>query len=329
LPEVLLWHWFAFAVLVVVLLTLDLLVFHRHDHTPSLAESAWWTAFWIGLAVIFNGVIWWWGHHEYGTHEAGMLFLAGYLIEKSLSMDNIFVFVVIFRFFQVPLMYQYRVLFWGILGAVVLRLAFILAGVELIERFEIVTPLFGILLVYSAYKLARHSGGADVHPDKNILLKTARRFLHVSEGDHHQHGHSFFVREYGRFCITPMFLVLLVVESTDVVFAVDSVPAIIGITHNRFIAFTSNIFAILGLRALYFLLAGVVDMFRYLHYGLAAVLGFVGVKMIGEYLVEHEKGTHLIPIWASLLVIASLVGISILASVIAKYREESIGVSGQ
>lgn len=324
MPEVLLWHWLAFAGLVVVLLVLDLMVFHRHDHTPSLRESAWWSVFWIGLAVIFNGVIWWWGHHEKGTHEAGMLFLAGYLIEKSLSMDNIFVFVMIFRFFHIPLMYQYRVLFWGILGAVVLRLAFILAGVELIERFAIVTPIFGGLLVYSAYKLARHSG-AEVHPEKNIVLKTARRFLDVAQGDHHQHGHSFFVRERGRLCITPMFLVLLVVESTDVVFAIDSVPAIIGITHDRFIAFTSNIFAILGLRALYFLLAGVVDVFRYLHYGLSAVLGFVGLKMIAEYgaekWFEHEKGTHLIPIWASLLVIASLVGVSVIASIIAKPRE--------
>lgn len=324
MPEVLLWHWFAFAALVVVLLALDLLVFHRVDHAPSLGESTWWTVFWIGLALIFNGGIWWWGFRETGTHEAGILFLTGYVIEKSLSMDNIFVFVVIFRYFQIPMMYQYRVLFWGILGAVVFRLVFILAGIELIERFAIITPIFGGILVYSAYKLAMHSGG-EVHPENNFMLKISRRFFHVAQGDHHQYGHRFFVRERGLFCITPMFLVLLVVESTDVLFAVDSVPAIIGITRDPFIAFTSNIFAILGLRALYFLLAGVIEMFRYLHYGLSAVLAFVGLKMIGEHLVEHEKGAHLIPVWVSLLVIALLVGVSIAASLLAQRREKATG----
>jgi len=239
-----------------------------------------------------------------------------------LSMDNIFVFVVIFHFFGIPAMYQYRVLFWGILGAIVLRLAFILAGIELIHRFAWVAPLFGAFLVYTAYKLARHTG-AKVHPEKNIVLKTARRFFRVTRGDHRQHGHDFFVHEGGRWCVTPMFLVLLVIESTDVVFAVDSVPAVIAITDDRFIAFSSNIFAILGLRALYFLLAGVVGLFAYLHYGLAAVLGFVGLKMIAEWGIEHEKGTQLVPAWVCLVVIAVLLGISIVASMIAKRREES------
>jgi tellurite resistance protein TerC len=285
------WHWVAFAILVVVMLTLDLFVFHRHDHTPSLRESALWTVFWIGTGLAFN--------------------VTGYVVEKSLSMDNIFVFVVIFRFFHIPMMYQYRVLFWGIMGAVVMRLVFILAGIELILRFAWVAPIFGAFLIYTAYKLAMH-GNSEVHPEKNIILKTARRFFRVSKGDHHQHGHHFFVREAGLLCITPMFLVLLVIESTDVVFAVDSVPAIIGITKDRFLAFTSNIFAILGLRALYFLLAGFVDMFCYLHYGLAAVLGFVGVKMIGEYYAK--EGTHLISPLASLGVITVLLGVSIVAS---------------
>lgn len=223
MPELHYWHWLGFAILVVLLLALDLLVFHRHDHTPSLKESAWWTIFWITLALIFNGVIWWWAGHEVGT-----VYLTGYLIEKALSMDNIFVFVVIFRFFGVPIMYQYRVLFWGILGAVVMRLLFILAGVELINRFDWVIPLFGAFLIYTAYKLALHSG-ADVHPENNVVLRTARRFLRITPGDHHQHGHDFFVRDGGLLCITPMFLVLLVIESTDVVFAVDSVPAVIGV----------------------------------------------------------------------------------------------------
>ena len=333
LPPILLWHWIAFGLLVVFLLVLDLCVFHRDAHAPSLRESAWFTVFWIGLGLAFNGLIWWWGYSPQHGSELGVTFLSAYLIEKSLSMDNIFVFVVIFRFFHIPMKYQYRVLFWGILGAVVMRLAFIWAGVELIHRFSWITPILGAFLVYTAYKIARHSG-ADVHPEKNIVLKTARRLLPVSRGDHHQHGHDFFVREkgaqcaHGRLCITPMFLVLLVIESTDVIFAVDSVPAVIGIIPDafgeeltskeltKFIAFTSNVFAILGLRALYFLLAGVVDMFRYVHYGLAAVLGFVGLKMIGKWWIEFELSPA-----ASLLVIALLLGVSIAASMIAGYRE--------
>ncbi|OHB66226.1 MAG: hypothetical protein A2V70_20340 [Planctomycetes bacterium RBG_13_63_9] len=309
-----LWHWFAFGGLVVVLLALDLYVFHRHDHTPLLAESTWFTVFWIALGLLFGGLIWWWGVAAGLGLDPGLKYLAGYLLEKALSVDNIFVFVVIFRFFHVPMMYQYRVLFWGILGAVFMRLLFILAGIELIHRFDWVMPIFGLFLVYTAYKLARHSGGGEVHPEKNIVLKTARRFFRVTAGDHHQHGHDFFAKERGHWCITPMFLVLLVIESTDVLFAVDSVPAIIAITDDRFIAFTSNIFAILGLRALYFLVAGVVEMFRYLHFGLAAVLGFVGVKMIAEWWVELQGGDQAVPPWVSLLVIAMLLTISIVAS---------------
>ena len=326
LPQVLpveLWHWFAFAALVVVLLVLDLFVFHRRDHTPSLAESFGWTVFWIVLGLLFNALIWWWGFKLGLGSDPGMRFLAGYLVEKSLSMDNIFVFVVIFHFFNVPRMYQYRVLFWGILGAVVMRLVFILVGVELYHRFNWIGPFFGAFLIYTAYKLARHAPGADVHPEKNILLRFARRYFRVTRGDHREHGHNFFAREDGAWCITPMFLVLLVIESTDVVFAIDSVPAIIGVTHDRFIAFTSNIFAILGLRALYFLLAGVVAMFRYLHYGLAAVLGFVGLKMIGQWWHEFQGGAgDFIPVWASLVVIAALLAVSIAASVLIASREE-------
>ena len=354
MPEVLWWHWPSFGLLVVFLLVLDLCVFHRHDHAPSLRESAVFTVFWIAVGLAFNGLVWWWGVAAGHGSETGLTFLSAYLIEKSLSMDNIFVFVVIFRFFQIPMMYQYRVLFWGILGAVVMRLLFILLGVGLIQLFEPVTLVFGAFLVYVAYKLARHRG-AEVHPEKNILLKTARRFFRVTPGDHHQHGHSFFVRETGSLYITPMFLVLLVIESTDVIFAVDSVPAVIGIipktftpSLTMFIAFTSNVFAILGLRALYFLLAGVVDRFRYLHYGLAAVLGFVGLKMIGEYafkefgpsliaslaahlstpvterlqhLADRAEAGHLVPIWGSLLVIVGILGIAIVASLVARYRE--------
>jgi tellurite resistance protein TerC len=354
LPEVLWWHWLSFGLLVVFLLVLDLGVFHRRDHAPSLRESALFTAFWVAVGLTFNGLVWWWGVAAGHGWEMGVTFLSGYLIEESLSMDNIFVFVVIFRFFQIPFMYQYRVLFWGILGAIVTRLTFVLLGVGLIQLFEPVTLLFGVFLVYVAYKLARH-GAADVHPEKNIVLSGARRLFPVSRGDHRQHGHSFFVREGGALCITPMFLVLLVIESTDVLFAVDSVPAVIGIIPKRFppslttfIAFTSNVFAVLGLRALYFLLAGVVDLFRYLHYGLAAVLAFVGLKMIAEYvfkefgpsliaglagylsipvterlryLVDRAEGGHLIPTWGSLVVIVGILGISIVASLAARHRQ--------
>jgi tellurite resistance protein TerC len=313
--EIAIWHWAGFGILVVILLALDLLVFHRHDHAPSLRESAGWSVFWVSVAMAFAGLIWWWDGSSSGTS-----FVAAYLVEKALSMDNIFVFVVIFRFFHIPLMYQYRVLFWGILGAIVLRLAFILAGIELIHQFDWVVPLFGVFLVYTGYKLARHSG-VDVHPEQNFVLKIARRFFRVTHGDHRHHGHDFFVHENDRWCITPMFLTLLVIESTDVLFAVDSVPAVIAITDNRFIAFSSNIFAILGLRALYFLLAGSVDLFRYLHYGLAAILALVGCKMLASFWMKRQ-GMEELPPWVSLVLVAVLLVVSIVASIVAKKREE-------
>jgi len=320
--EVELWHWGAFGLFVVFLLLLDLFVFHRRAHTPTLIESTGFTIFWIALGLAFNGFLWWWQ----GSH-AGLLFLTGFLVEKSLSMDNLFVFAVIFRFFHVPLMYQYRVLFWGILGAIVMRLVFILAGISLIEHFEIVVPIFGAFLLYTAYKLARHTGG-EVHPEKNLLLRFGRRFLRVARGDHQQYGQRFFVREGGRWCITPLLLVLFVVESTDILFAVDSVPAIIGITQDRFIAFSSNVFAILGLRALYFLLTGVMELFCYLHYGLSAVLAFIGLKMIGQYGAEQAGWIpphgHLISPAVSFGVVAVLLGISVVASMIASRREKKL-----
>lgn len=319
LLEVELWHWLAFAGLVVVLLALDLVVFHRRVHTPTLPESAGWTVFWITLALIFNGLVWWRGWSLHGTSEAGVLFLTGFLVEKSLSMDNLFVFVVIFRFFHVPLKYQYRVLFWGVLGAIVMRLVFILAGVSLIQRFDWLITFFGGFLVYTGIKLAFHES-ADVHPEKNIVLRTARKLLPVTHDDH---GQKFFARENGALCITPLFLVLLVVESTDVLFAVDSVPAILGITKDSFIVFTSNVFAILGLRALYFLLAGVIDRFRYLHYGLSAILVFIGLKMLAEYVGKHWFGReHLITSAVSLIVVASLLTVSVVVSIVATRREE-------
>jgi len=312
-------HWLGFVALVLVLLFLDLVIFHRRAHAPSLFESTVWSVVWIGLALVFNGFIWWWGWIEHNSSEAGMKFLTGYLVEKSLSVDNLFVFAVIFRFFQVQLKYQYRVLFWGILGAIVMRFLFILLGVELIHRFDWMLVIFGLFLVYTGFKLA-FGDDEKVDPERNVLLRTARRLLRITREDH---GQRFFARENGVLCITPLLLVLLVVESTDVLFAVDSVPAVIGITKDPFLVFSSNVFAILGLRALYFLLAGVLDRFRFLHYGLSAVLVFIGLKMMAEYVAEeffHHKGP-LVPAWVSLLVVGGLLVLSIIPSLLLSARK--------
>lgn len=299
------WDWLGFSIFVAAMLVLELAVFHRHSREMRLREAAFWTVVWYVLALLFNGVIW----YRFGS-TAALQFLTGYLVEKSLSMDNVFVFAVIFGYFSVPLRYQYRVLFWGILGAIVMRLIFILVGVELITRFEWVLWIFGGILIISGLRMAlQHDNKPE--PEQNFVLRLAKRWLPVSRTPHGEH---FFVREAGRWCVTPLFLVLLVIESTDVVFAIDSVPAIFGITQDPYLIFTSNIFAILGLRALYFLLAGVMDMFRYLHFGLAAVLVFVGIKM----LLPHEYDP---PDWMSLLIIVTLLGTAIAASLVANWRD--------
>ena len=304
-------HWTGFSAFVAVMLVLDLGVFHRTARESTLKESAFWTLIWCGLALAFNGIVW----HWFGNHAA-VEFLTGYLVEWSLSMDNVFVIAVIFRFFAVPLKEQYRVLFWGILGAVAMRLTFVLTGAALLHRFEWLTWIFGGVLIYTGVKLAFHSH-EEMHPDQNVILRLAKRFLPVASG---AHGETFFVRENGRRCITPLFLVLLVVESTDVIFAVDSVPAIFSVVNPKadyftFVVFTSNVFAILGLRALYFLLAGVMDRFRYLHYGLSAVLTFVGLKMIAESWFDWHFFKDF-P-WATLVVIAAMLGVAIGASLVA------------
>jgi tellurite resistance protein TerC len=286
----------------------DLAVVHRGSRETTLRQAAVWTVVWTSLALAFNALVWLWQ-----GPALGLAFFTGYLIEWSLSMDNVFVFAVVFGFFQVPKKYQYRVLFWGILGAIAMRLTFVLAGAGLLSRFDWLMYVFGAFLVFTAIKLALHTG-EDVHPDRNIVLRLARRVLPVAKGDH---GKSFFVREAGKLCVTPLFLVLLVIESTDVLFAIDSVPAIFGVTKDPFIVFTSNICAILGLRALYFLLAGVMDMFRYLNYGLSAVLGFVGVKMMLPLVNEHW---HIPPI-PSLAIILGCLTVAIVASVIAARRD--------
>ncbi len=313
-------HWVAFCVGTFVLLALDMFVFHRDSHEPTLRESALWTAFWCLLALVFNLWLWWWAEQiaPPGLPHA-MAFLQGYIVEWSLSMDNVFVFVVIFAYFGVPLKYQYRVLFWGIIGAIALRLLFIVAAAGILHYFEWAFYFFGAFLVYTAIKLAM-SHGSETHPDQNIFVRLGHKYLRVAPGSH---GQKFFVRVDGQLFVTSLFLVLLVIDFTDVLFAIDSVPAIFGITRDPFIVFTSNIFAVMGLRALYFLLAGVIGLFRYLNYGLSAVLGFIGVKMIVKQATGWEPAN-----WQSLLVIIGLLGTSIVASLIAAKRDGAASASG-
>ena len=279
----------------------------RQERDPSLAKSALAVAFWCLLALAFNGFVAW----RMGR-EAGLQFSTGYLLEWSLSMDNVFIFALIFRYFHVSKLDQHRILYWGLLGAVVLRLAFILTGVALISRFQILLPLLGLFLLFAAYRLVRYPP-EHMDPERNVVLRLGRRWLPMADVESSTTGGPFLIRQRGRWKITPLMLVLLVVESTDLVFAVDSIPTIFGITRDPFIVFSSNIFAILGLRSLYFLLAGVMDRFRYLHYGLGAVLGFVGLKMVAEGWLPH-KGAEIVPNWVSLAVIVTLLAAAIGAS---------------
>ncbi len=284
-----------FTLFVLVLLALDLGVFHRRAHVVSIREATFWTIVWISLALIFNiGVYFWRGP------QPGLEFLTGYILEKSLSMDNVFVFAVIFTYMAVPAFAQHKVLFWGVLGALIMRAIFIGAGVALIARFHWILYAFGIFLVVTGVRLLRHRQ-EEVHPERNPILRLARKYMPLTD---RYEGAAFFVRRDGRLMGTPLFLVLLLVETTDLVFATDSIPAVFGVTLDPFIVYTSNVFAILGLRALYFVLAGAIRRFRYLRPGISLVLVFVGVKM----LVVHF---YKIPTFISLAVIASILAVSI------------------
>jgi len=300
---------------VLALLAIDLGVFHRKAHAVSIREAAIWSAVWIALSLLFNL----WVYYT-GGPTAGLNFLAGYLIEKSLSVDNIFVFVLLFSYFRVPAQYQHRVLFWGVIGALVMRGVMILLGAALIERFGWIIYIFGAFLLITGLRMAFHKESEEeIHPEGNPLVRLVRRFIPLTN---QMHGEHFFVREGGRLFATPLFVVLLIVESTDLIFAVDSIPAIFGITTDPFIVFTSNVCAILGLRALYFLLAGVMDTFHYLRLGLAVVLSFVGVKMLtplftGWFMDGH--GYH-IPTTVSLAVIVLILVTAIVASLIRSRR---------
>lgn len=289
-----------FNILVVLMLALDLGVFQRKAHFPSTKEALAWSIVWVVLSLQFNLFIW----YELGSVKA-LEFLTGYVIEKALSVDNIFVFIVIFSYFSVAQEYQHKVLFWGVLGAVVMRAVFIVVGAALVAKFHWILYVFGVFLIYTAIKLAVQKDEA-IEPERNPFLRFCRKLFPVSEN---YEGPKFFVRRNGRSFATPLFLVLVVVESTDVVFATDSIPAIFAITQDPVIVYTSNICAVLGLRALYFVLAGFMKRFRYLKNGLAIVLGFIGVKMLVEPLYK-------IPIEYSLAVIACILTVAVAVSLL-------------
>src|SRR5690606_31792325 len=275
------WLWAGFNAFVLFLLALDLGVFHRKAHAVSMKEAIIWSIVWISLSLLFNLVIYlFWDkmvpNSSYTNGEAALAFLTGYLIEKSLSVDNIFVFILIFSYFAVPDRYQHRVLFWGILGALIMRGTLILVGSVLLETFHWIIYVFGAFLIFTGIRMARQQD-EELNPDENPVVKFFRRFVPVTEN---YEDDKFFFRRAGKLFATPLFLVLLVVESTDLVFAVDSIPAIFAVTRDPFIVYTSNVCAILGLRALYFLLANVMHQFEYLKLGLAVVLSFIGVKML-------------------------------------------------
>jgi tellurite resistance protein TerC len=303
-----LWLWGGFNLFVLGMLALDLGVFHRHSHAVTVKEATIWSIVWVSLAMLFNAALFlFWDKlmpgSNYTNTEASLAFFTGYIIEKSLSVDNIFVFVLIFTFFAVPAAYQHRVLFWGILGALLMRGALIAVGAALLKEFHWIIYVFGAFLIFTGIRMALQKEEG-VHPERNPLIKLLRRLMPVT--DNYEED-KFFVRRVGVLMATPLFLVLLIVESTDLIFAVDSIPAIFAVTNDPFIVYTSNVFAILGLRSLYFLLAGVMDKFHYLKLGLSVVLVFVGVKMV---LVDFYK----IPIGISLGIIAAILGIAIAAS---------------
>jgi tellurite resistance protein TerC len=292
--------WSGFSAFVLIMLFLDLHVFHRKTHEVKIKEAIIWSIVWICLALIFNFIIYLW----FGKLKA-MEFLTAYVIEKSLSVDNLFVFIMIFGYFDIDTKYQHKILFWGILGALILRIIFIVVGVQMIQNFHWIIYVFGAFLIYTGIKIPFEKD-KKIEPDKNPLVRLFKKFMPVTK---ELHGDKFFVKINAKTFATPIFITLLVIEFSDLIFAVDSIPAVLAISGDTFIVYTSNVFAILGLRALYFALAGIVKYFRYLKYGLAAILVFVGVKMC-------VSGFYILPISWSLLTILVLLSVSIVASLI-------------
>jgi len=304
------WQWALFLALITTLLMVDLLVVHREAHVITFKEAAIESAVWIAIGLSFAFVILGWQ----GRQAAGE-YVTGYLIEESLSIDNVFVWAVILTYFRVPEEYQFRTLFWGIFGALVLRAGFIFAGVAVIDRFEAALVLFGLVLIYSAFKIA-FNDDAQVDPENSIVLRTVRRIIPSTD---QYDGQKLFTKRNAKRVATPLFAVLIMVETTDVVFAVDSIPAILAVANEQFIIFSSNAFAILGLRSLYFCVNGMHDRFRYLNVGLGVILATVGLKMLLSYFFEDWFHDH-VPTWSSLVVIVLVLAVTVLASLRAERR---------
>jgi TerC family integral membrane protein len=306
--------WIIFNAVILLLLFLDLAIWNRGGRVLSFRQASLATFFWIALAFLFAGFI-----HQWMGATKALEFVTGYVVEEALSVDNLFVFILLFRYFKVPPEQERTILFWGILGALIMRGAFILAGVALVHRFHWILYLFGAFLVYSGIMLFRESEEAQVDPSHNALLRLTRRFLPISDA---YEGKKFFVRRGAKTLATPLFVALLVVETTDILFATDSIPAILAISRDPFIVYTSNVFAILGLRSMYFALATHMKLFHYLNYGLAVVLVFIGAKML-------VSARYQIPTWASLVVIATVLGLSVLASVLFPRKEAASSAGPQ
>ena len=300
------YFWIAFIIFILLMLAIDLGIFHRKSHVVSFKESISWTVVWISLAMLFSAVVYFWK-----GQEKSIEFLTGYIIELSLSVDNLFVFILVFSYFNVPLEYQHKVLFWGILSALVMRVIFIFAGVALITKFHWIIYVFGAIIIFSGIKMLFQKD-KKIEPDKNLIIRLVKKLMPVTN---EYHGDKFFVKiRKGVLAATPLFIVLIFIEITDLIFAVDSIPAILAITTDTFIVFTSNVFAILGLRSLYFSLAGMLNLFRYLHIGLSFILIFIGLKMV-------LSDVYKIPIEYALIIVLSILLTSIAASLIIKNKE--------
>ncbi|MBC6989214.1 TerC family protein [Hymenobacter sp. BT491] len=299
--------WVGFNAFVLVMLMLDLLVFNRKEHVVHMREALGWSAFWIALSLSFNYLV-----YRTMGRQAALEFLTGYLIEKSLSVDNLFVFLLIFTYFQVPQQYQHKILFWGILGALILRAAFILAGAALLAKFHFLMYVLGAFLVYTGVRMATSAGEPEIDPDANPIVKFLSRYMPVTRN---LEGGKFFVRKEKLLFATPLFVVLLMVETTDVVFAADSIPAILAVSRDTFVVYTSNVFALLGLRALYFALAGLMRLFHYLHYGLSLILIFIGGKLLASNYLE-------IPMGISLGIVGFILAMSVILSVLLPKKED-------
>jgi tellurite resistance protein TerC len=314
--------WIGFVAFVVIMLVLDLFVFHKKDTAIKVKDALLWSLFWIGLAFIFNiGIYFVVGNiagFELGKQKA-LEFLTGYLIEESLSVDNLFVFIMIFGFFKIESRYQHKILFWGIIGAIIMRAVFIFAGVALIQQFAWVMYLFGAFLIYTGLKMLLQKEDEDYNPNKNLFIKWFKKIFPVTDD---MSKHQFFIRKDKILYATPFFIALLVIEASDLIFAVDSIPAVLSVSKDPFIVYTSNIFAILGLRSLYFALQGIMEYFHYLKYALSGILTFIGAKMcINEFCVQFGYNFK-ISNFTSLGVIVSLLTVSILLSIIVKKQQD-------